>query len=91
MVRLSEREGCSLTIIAARPVPAAAQIEHLKRLEAESIGIVHEVVAEVGNPVMLYSIAKDSTVMVHMARKAFFPQGRHSRCFASVPGGNSAK
>jgi sulfate adenylyltransferase subunit 2 len=47
--------------------------EHLKRLEAESIGIMREVVAEFRNPVMLYSIGKDSSVMLHLARKAFFP------------------
>ncbi|MBV8091134.1 MAG: sulfate adenylyltransferase subunit CysD [Alphaproteobacteria bacterium] len=46
---------------------------HLRRLEAESIGIMREVVAEFRNPVMLYSIGKDSSVMVHLARKAFFP------------------
>ncbi len=46
---------------------------HLRRLEAESIHIMREVVAEAGNPVMLYSIGKDSSVMLHLARKAFFP------------------
>lgn len=45
----------------------------LRRLEAESIGILREVVAEFRNPVMLYSIGKDSSVMLHIARKAFFP------------------
>jgi len=47
--------------------------EHLKRLEAESIEILREVAAEFENPVMLYSIGKDSGVMLHLARKAFFP------------------
>ena len=46
---------------------------HLKRLEAESIGIMREVAAEFSNPVMLYSIGKDSGVMLHLALKAFFP------------------
>ena len=46
---------------------------HLKRLEAESIGIMREVAAEFANPVMLYSIGKDSGVMLHIAVKAFFP------------------
>jgi sulfate adenylyltransferase subunit 2 len=46
---------------------------HLRRLEAESIGIMREVVAEFRKPVMLYSIGKDSGVMLHLARKAFFP------------------
>jgi len=46
---------------------------HLKRLEAESIEIMREVAAEFRKPVMLYSIGKDSSVMLHLARKAFFP------------------
>jgi sulfate adenylyltransferase subunit 2 len=49
------------------------QLTHLKRLEAESIHIFREVAAEVEKPVMLYSIGKDSAVMLHLARKAFFP------------------
>jgi sulfate adenylyltransferase subunit 2 len=46
---------------------------HLKRLEAESIGILREVVAEFRNPVLLYSIGKDSGVLLHLAMKAFYP------------------
>lgn len=46
---------------------------NLKRLEAESIGIIREVAAEFRNPVMLYSIGKDSGVMLHLAMKAFYP------------------
>ena len=46
---------------------------HLKRLEAESIGIMREVAAEFRNPVMLYSIGKDSGVMLHLAMQAFYP------------------
>src|SRR5580693_3567410 len=46
---------------------------HLKRLEAESIHVMREVVAEMRNPVMLYSIGKDSSVMLHVAMKAFYP------------------
>ena len=46
---------------------------HLRQLEAESIYIFREVVAECENPVMLYSIGKDSSVLLHLARKAFFP------------------
>src|SRR3974390_3367312 len=46
---------------------------HLKRLEAESIHIMREVAAEFRNPVMLYSIGKDSSVMLHLAMKAFWP------------------
>ena len=48
-------------------------LTHLDRLEAESIHILREVVAECENPVMLYSIGKDSAVMLHLAMKAFFP------------------
>ncbi|MEA2898265.1 MAG: sulfate adenylyltransferase subunit 2 [Bradyrhizobium sp.] len=47
--------------------------KHLRRLEAESIEIMREVVAEFKNPVMLYSIGKDSSVMLHLAIKAFYP------------------
>ncbi|WP_426413929.1 sulfate adenylyltransferase subunit CysD [Bradyrhizobium ganzhouense] len=46
---------------------------HLRRLEAESIEIMREVVAEFSKPVMLYSIGKDSSVMLHLAQKAFYP------------------
>ncbi|MEQ4925106.1 sulfate adenylyltransferase subunit CysD [Proteus hauseri] len=49
------------------------QLTHLQQLEAESIHILREVVAEFENPVMLYSIGKDSSVMLHLARKAFYP------------------
>jgi sulfate adenylyltransferase subunit 2 len=48
-------------------------LTHLQRLEAESIHIMREAVAETEHPVMLYSIGKDSSVMLHLARKAFFP------------------
>ena len=48
-------------------------LTHLQRLEAESIHIMREVAAEAEHPVMLYSIGKDSAVMLHLARKAFFP------------------
>lgn len=46
---------------------------HLRRLESESIHIFREVVASFSNPVMLYSVGKDSSVMLHLARKAFYP------------------
>jgi sulfate adenylyltransferase subunit 2 len=48
-------------------------LTHLARLEAESIHILREVVAEAERPVMLYSVGKDSAVMLHLAKKAFFP------------------
>jgi sulfate adenylyltransferase subunit 2 len=52
---------------------AEYNLTHLKQLEAESIHIIREVAAEFENPVMLYSIGKDSAVMLHLARKAFAP------------------
>ena len=51
----------------------AQTLTHLQRLEAESIHILREVVAEAERPVMLYSVGKDSAVMLHLARKAFYP------------------
>ena len=50
-----------------------SRLTHLDRLEAESIFILRETVAEAARPVMLYSMGKDSAVMLHLARKAFFP------------------
>ncbi len=49
-------------------------MDHLDKLEAESIFIMREVAAELGHPVMLYSIGKDSSVMLHLAMKAFYPE-----------------
>jgi sulfate adenylyltransferase subunit 2 len=53
--------------------PTPTQLTHLERLEAESIHIMREVAAECEKPVMLYSIGKDSSVMLHLAMKAFYP------------------
>ena len=62
------------------PHPAgAARLTHLQRLEAESIHILREVVAESENPVLLYSIGKDSSVLLHLGRKGLLP------CAAAVP------
>jgi sulfate adenylyltransferase subunit 2 len=58
---------------APKPKLNAQSLTHLQRLEAESIAIMREVVAESDNPVMLYSIGKDSAVMLHLAVKAFYP------------------
>jgi len=52
---------------------ARARLTHLQRLEAESIHILREVAAEAQNPVLLYSIGKDSSVLLHLALKAFYP------------------
>jgi len=59
--------------IGQEPVNKAGTLTHLQRLEAESIHIMREVVAEAENPVMLYSVGKDSAVMLHLALKAFYP------------------
>lgn len=59
--------------VRARPQRERPLSAHLKALEAESIHIMREVVAEFSNPVMLYSIGKDSAVMLHLALKAFWP------------------
>ena len=56
----------------AQPMPDY-RLTHLKQLEAESIHIIREVAAEFDKPVMLYSIGKDSAVMLHLALKAFYP------------------
>ena len=52
---------------------SSVNLTHLQRLEAESIHIMREVIADAEKPVMLYSVGKDSAVMLHLARKAFFP------------------
>jgi sulfate adenylyltransferase subunit 2 len=54
-------------------LPDELRLTHLKQLEAEAIHIIREVVAQCERPVMMYSIGKDSSVMLHLARKAFFP------------------
>ncbi|GHE20478.1 sulfate adenylyltransferase subunit CysD [Halomonas urumqiensis] len=58
---------------AASAAVSPQRLTHLKQLEAESIHIIREVAAEFANPVMMYSIGKDSSVMLHLARKAFYP------------------
>jgi sulfate adenylyltransferase subunit 2 len=54
-------------------MPGSYSLTHLQQLEAESIHIIREVAAEFANPVMMYSIGKDSAVMVRLAQKAFYP------------------
>jgi sulfate adenylyltransferase subunit 2 len=53
--------------------PPRRRLTHLARLEAESIHIFREVAAEFAKPILMYSIGKDSSVLLHLARKAFFP------------------
>ncbi len=82
--RLKEGGQCTLkTLDAARAKLSKMEVEltvnsslnmtHLDRLEAESIHIMREVAAQCDNPVMLYSVGKDSSVMLHLAEKAFYP------------------
>ena len=52
---------------------SAGRLTHLQRLEAEAIHIMREAVSESDHPAMLYSVGKDSSVMLHLARKAFYP------------------
>jgi len=73
MNRAGSTGGPSPNRSARVAAPAAATLTHLQRLEAESIHILREVVAECERPVMLYSIGKDSAVMLHLAMKAFYP------------------
>jgi sulfate adenylyltransferase subunit 2 len=60
-------------IMPSKPLIAAHRMTHLEKLEAESIHIIREVAAECDKPVMLYSVGKDSAVMLHLAMKAFYP------------------
>jgi sulfate adenylyltransferase subunit 2 len=59
--------------LAAPPPPLGTTLDHLRTLEAESLHILREIVAEFAHPVMLYSIGKDSSVLLRLAQKAFFP------------------
>ncbi len=72
---MTTAENTTLTDRAAQPdaqIPSVT-LTHLQRLEAESIHIMREVVAEADNPVMMYSVGKDSAVMLYLALKAFYP------------------
>src|SRR5918995_4354385 len=61
------------TVALSPDVTTDLRLDHLRALEAESIHIMREVVAEFERPVMLYSIGKDSSVMLRLAQKAFYP------------------
>ena len=73
MTSLKAPEQQPVSQAADKSVVSPRRLTHLQQLEAESIHIIREVAAEFRNPVMLYSIGKDSSVMLHLARKAFFP------------------
>ncbi len=61
------------SVAATRRPAGAGRLTHLARLEAEAIHIMREVAAEFSKPLLMYSIGKDSSVLLHLARKAFFP------------------
>ena len=67
------------------------RLTHLKALEAESIQIMREVAAEFDNPVMLYSVGKDSSVLLHLARKAFTRVKFLFHYCMLIPTGNSKR
>ncbi len=69
---LEKEAGLTTHIMTPEVLPADA-LTHLQRLEAESIHIMREVAAQCENPAMLYSVGKDSSVMLHLALKAFYP------------------
>jgi len=70
---LIDNSGNVLKVTMTSAPVKAPRLTHLQRLEADSIHIMREVVAEATRPVMLYSVGKDSAVMLHLARKAFYP------------------
>ena len=67
------REDLHANVNSEQMLTSEDHMTHLDRLEAESIHIIREVIAQADNPVMLYSVGKDSAVMLHLARKAFHP------------------
>ncbi len=75
----------------AAATTAPARLSNLDLLEAESVHIIRDAVAQSEHPVMLYSVGKDSSVMLHLARKAFYPGRRRSRCCTSTRRGSSGR
>src|ERR1700738_902858 len=71
--RHASRETAAMSAAQAKIPTSSSALTHLQSREAESIYILREVVAECDRPVMLYSVGKDSAVMLHLARKAFYP------------------
>ena len=65
------------------------ELSHLDELEAEAIYIIREVAAECEKPVMLYSIGKDSSVMLHLAMKAFYPEKPPCKYHMEIQGNDS--
>ena len=70
---LAARVSRATPVVKSNPEPTTMTLTHLQRLEAEAIHVMREVVAEAENPVMLYSIGKDSACMLRLAQKAFYP------------------
>jgi sulfate adenylyltransferase subunit 2 len=72
-VAIQALDSAPVVLVSPTPVCTAPRLTHLQQLEAESIHIIREAVAETDNPVLLYSIGKDSSVLLHLALKAFYP------------------
>src|SRR5215207_5133119 len=95
----SDGHPAPITFSAPVLAPAAAvpdvmstpRFDHLRALEAESIHILREVVAELEHPVMLYSIGKDSSVLLRLAQKAFYPGPIPFPLCTSTPATSSAR
>src|SRR3954452_24599326 len=69
----ASQSPAALALAQRRAAPVPPPLTHLQRLESEAIHIIREGAAELSNPVMLYSVGKDSAVMLHLAMKAFYP------------------
>ena len=72
-------------------LPAELRLSHLQQLECEAIGIMREVVAQCERPVMLYSIGKDSSVLLHLARRRSIPARSRSRSCTWTRRGSSPR
>jgi sulfate adenylyltransferase subunit 2 len=73
LFRSPRRKREEASLLSSELQTKSLELTHLDRLEAESIHIMREVMADAAKPVMLYSVGKDSAVMLHLARKAFYP------------------
>jgi len=80
-----------MTVIDSPAPGSVLQLDHLRALEAESIRVMREVVAEFERPVMPYSIGKDSSVLLRLAQKAFYRLRFRFRCCTSTPATSSGK
>ena len=88
---LYEEECDELPAFRVEGLPSVPRLSHLEKLEAESIHIFREAAASFAAPVMLYSIGKDSSVLLRLAQKAFYPGKFRSRCCMSILATNSPR